>query len=81
MSSEFAWQRHLGIYAYRTSLLNRFVRWGPSPLEAVEKLEQLRVLWHAVDIHVERAVRRIPPGIDTEQDLRRTMDLLDDSSP
>ena len=33
-------QRHIGIYAYRVSLLHRFVKWQPALLEHVEKLEQ-----------------------------------------
>ncbi|MCZ6502782.1 MAG: 3-deoxy-manno-octulosonate cytidylyltransferase [Gammaproteobacteria bacterium] len=71
-------QRHLGIYAYRVSLLNRFVKWEPSILEKTEKLEQLRALWHGIEIHVEQAIENIPPGIDTEKDLRRTIALIDE---
>lgn len=66
-------QRHLGIYAYRVSLLNRYVKWTPTILEETEKLEQLRALWHGIDIHVEQAVVKFPPGIDTEMDLERTI--------
>lgn len=80
MSAAMTWQRHLGIYAYRVSLLNRFVDWGPAPLETVEKLEQLRVLWHGLPIHVEPAAETIPPGIDTERDLHRILDLLNSTS-
>lgn len=70
-------QRHLGIYAYRVSLLNRYVRWEPTILEKTEKLEQLRALWHGIEIHVEQAVENIPPGIDTETDLQRIRAVLD----
>ncbi|MEC6999600.1 3-deoxy-manno-octulosonate cytidylyltransferase [Brucella abortus] len=35
---------HIGLYAYRRSALERFVKLGPSPLEKREKLEQLRAL-------------------------------------
>jgi 3-deoxy-manno-octulosonate cytidylyltransferase (CMP-KDO synthetase) len=72
------YQRHLGIYAYRVSLLNQYVGWDQTLLEETEKLEQLRVLWHGVEIHVARAVENIPPGIDTEKDLRRTLALLEE---
>ena len=64
-------QRHLGIYAYRVGLLNRFVTWGESPLEQVERLEQLRVLWNGDRIHVAEACEVPPAGVDTEADLDR----------
>ena len=73
-------QRHLGIYAYRVALLNRYVQWQPTPLEKTEKLEQLRALWHGVDIHVAQAIEKIPPGIDTEKDLQRTLAMLDEQA-
>lgn len=69
-------QRHIGIYAYRVALLDRYVGWQPTALEKTEKLEQLRALWHGVDIHVAQAVESIPPGIDTEKDLQRTLSVL-----
>jgi 3-deoxy-manno-octulosonate cytidylyltransferase (CMP-KDO synthetase) len=72
-------QRHLGIYAYRVSLLNRYVTWEPTILEITEKLEQLRALWHGIEIHVQQAIENIPPGIDTEKDLLRTIALIERS--
>lgn len=65
------WYRHLGIYAYRTSLLNQFVAWGSCPLELTEKLEQLRALWYGAQIHVAPAVESLPAGVDTPADLER----------
>ncbi len=65
------YQRHIGIYAYRVDLLNAFVDWGVSPLEDLEKLEQLRVLWHGRAIHVAEAAELPPAGIDTSADLER----------
>lgn len=76
LPDEIGYRRHLGIYAYRVSLLNEFVRWKPAPLEQAEKLEQLRVLWHGLDIHVADAVASIPPGVDTEHDLARARAAL-----
>ena len=64
-------QRHLGIYAYRVGLLNRFVTWAESPLEQTERLEQLRVLWHGERIHVAEACAIPPAGVDTQEDLER----------
>jgi hypothetical protein len=44
--------------------------WAPSPLEQIEMLEQLRVLWYGEKIHV--AVAEVVPGtgVDTPEDLR-----------
>lgn len=69
-------QRHIGIYAYRVSVLNQFVSWPPAPLETLECLEQLRVLWNGERIHVAAAVVAVPGGIDTEADLERVRNLL-----
>ncbi len=69
-------QRHIGIYAYRVSLLNRFITWNPAPLETIESLEQLRILYYGEDIHVEVACCAVPAGVDTEQDLLNVRELL-----
>ncbi|MCY4472202.1 MAG: 3-deoxy-manno-octulosonate cytidylyltransferase [Kistimonas sp.] len=71
-----AWQRHLGLYAYRVGLLHRFVRWQPSPLEQLEKLEQLRILWQGETIHVARVARDAATGVDTPADLERVRALM-----
>jgi len=67
-------QRHVGIYAYRVSLLNQFVQWGACALEHIEALEQLRAMWHGVAIHVAPCVETPPHGVDTEQDLQKVRD-------
>ncbi|MFA7344112.1 MAG: 3-deoxy-manno-octulosonate cytidylyltransferase [Terrimicrobiaceae bacterium] len=59
--------RHLGIYAYRRSFLLDFVKQKPSPLEKLEKLEQLRALEHGAKIRVLTA-KNSGPGIDTPED-------------
>lgn len=61
--------RHIGLYAYRVSVLNQFVQWPPAELELAEKLEQLRALSNGVSIHVAVSENRIPAGVDTEKDL------------
>ncbi len=63
--------RHLGIYAYRVALLNRFVTWPMAQLESIEKLEQLRVLANGEKIAIAKACEFVPAGVDTEQDLQR----------
>ncbi|VAX76832.1 3-deoxy-manno-octulosonate cytidylyltransferase [Serratia symbiotica] len=63
--------RHVGIYAYRAGFIRRYVNWQPSPLEQIELLEQLRVLWYGEKIHV--ALNKCIPsvGVDTPDDLYR----------
>lgn len=68
---EAAWNRHIGIYAYRVEFLNVFAALPPSTLEKVESLEQLRVLQAGYRIAVTRAPSAFPPGVDTEADLAR----------
>ncbi|PKG38706.1 3-deoxy-manno-octulosonate cytidylyltransferase [Psychromonas sp. Urea-02u-13] len=69
-------QRHIGIYAYRVSFLKQYAQLSVSPLESIEKLEQLRVLWHGFKIHVEQAIEVPPAGIDTAEDLQRVIAYL-----
>ncbi len=64
-------QRHIGIYAYRVSLLKAFVQWPPAMLEKLEKLEQLRILTNGKKIHVEPACELVPGGVDTPEDLEK----------
>lgn len=75
LSSNF--QRHIGIYAYRTEFIRRYVSWPASELEHIESLEQLRVLWHGEKIHLATALKEPPAGIDTPQDLKRAISLLE----
>jgi 3-deoxy-manno-octulosonate cytidylyltransferase (CMP-KDO synthetase) len=61
---------HLGLYAYRRDFLLSIAALPPSPLEAAEKLEQLRVLDAGYPIAV--AIIEEPSiGIDTPEDYRR----------
>ncbi|OTA21669.1 3-deoxy-D-manno-octulosonate cytidylyltransferase [Xenorhabdus beddingii] len=61
--------RHIGIYAYRAGFIRRYVQWTPSPLENIEMLEQLRVLWYGEKIHVAKAEQAPGAGVDTPEDL------------
>ena len=69
--------RHLGLYAYRVEFLQAYSSLQPSPLESVEKLEQLRVLWHGRRIHVGIAQEQPGPGVDTAADLERVAAMLE----
>lgn len=71
MPSETGVLRHIGIYAYRAGFLQRYAEMSVSPLETVESLEQLRVLWHDYAIAVEIAQEAPAAGVDTQEDLDR----------
>lgn len=64
--------RHIGIYAYRASFIQDYIKWPASDLEQIESLEQLRVLWQGEKIHVAVAQQRSTvEGVDTPEDLDR----------
>ena len=64
------YRKHLGIYAYRKSALERFAALEPSPLERMERLEQLRLLENGIAVYAAEAPRDTI-GVDTEADLTR----------
>ena len=67
--------RHLGLYAYRMDFLQKFVRMPVGRLEAIEKLEQLRVLENGFEIAVQ-VVENAPIDVDTEKDLEEVRTLF-----
>ena len=71
--------RHIGIYAYRVEILDQFVSWPVSDLEATENLEQLRALNNGVRIHVDRWEQPMPAGVDTPEDLEALRQLLSET--
>jgi 3-deoxy-manno-octulosonate cytidylyltransferase (CMP-KDO synthetase) len=71
--------RHIGIYAYRAGFIRKYVSWPASPLEQIESLEQLRVLWHGEKIHIAVAVENPPAGVDTAEDLEKVRYYLDNA--
>jgi 3-deoxy-manno-octulosonate cytidylyltransferase (CMP-KDO synthetase) len=69
------YRKHLGIYAYRKSALERFAALPPSPLERLERLEQLRLLENGIALYVAAAPRDTI-GVDAEEDLLRAETML-----
>ena len=59
---------HLGLYGYHREVLERFMEWDPSPLEKIEKLEQLRILENGGTIGVGVTAKRTI-GVDVPEDL------------
>jgi 3-deoxy-manno-octulosonate cytidylyltransferase (CMP-KDO synthetase) len=62
--------KHQGFYAFSAAALEKFHHLSPSPLEKLEKLEQLRFLENGIDIIVVETPHDTI-GVDTEEDLRR----------
>ena len=71
----FPFLKHLGIYGYRCEALQRLVEFPPSPLERVERLEQLRALENGIGIAV-RQVEYEAIGVDVPEDVQRVEALL-----
>ncbi len=67
--------KHLGLYAYRAAALARFAALPPSPLEQIERLEQLRLLENGLALYVTDAPSDTI-GVDTEDDLRQVEQIL-----
>jgi 3-deoxy-manno-octulosonate cytidylyltransferase (CMP-KDO synthetase) len=64
--------RHIGMYAYRREVLLRLASLSPTPLEQLERLEQLRALEHGIAIGVVEWHGAEPLiEVDTQEDLER----------
>ncbi len=74
--ADFVVRRHIGLYAYRVSFLQRYGLLAPAPLEQWEALEQLRALWHGFHIHVIDCGHPPMPGVDTPEDLVRVQSMF-----
>jgi len=69
--------RHIGLYAYRNAFLQAYPKLPVSPLEKIESLEQLRVLWHGQPIAVHVTADAPAAGVDTPHDLARVQQHFD----
>ena len=66
---------HVGIYAYKSDKLRIFSELAPSPLEKIEKLEQLRFLQSGIPIRVLE-IPSFGAGVDTFDDLERVRTVI-----
>lgn len=69
--------RHIGLYAYRAKFLPEYIEWPESPLEELESLEQLRILWNGGRIHMSISEKVLPPSVHTKEDIQRIVSYLD----
>ncbi len=67
--------KHIGLYAYRKSALQRFPSLPASALEHTERLEQLRFLENNIALYVEPTTYDTI-GVDTEEDLKLVESIL-----
>ena len=63
---------HLGIYGFTVRSLQQFCALSPAPLEEIEKLEQLRTLYHGYEVAMTE-VETESFGIDTPEDLEKAI--------
>jgi 3-deoxy-manno-octulosonate cytidylyltransferase (CMP-KDO synthetase) len=71
----FTFYKHIGIYAYRTSILNEITSLKASSLELAESLEQLRWLENGYKIKVELTDFE-SVAVDTPEDLKKLTKFL-----
>jgi 3-deoxy-manno-octulosonate cytidylyltransferase (CMP-KDO synthetase) len=70
--------RHIGLYAFANGFLQSYPLLAACPLEQVEALEQLRVLWHGYPIAVHITDEAPAAGVDTAEDLARVRQFFAD---
>ena len=63
---------HLGIYGFSVKSLRDFCMLSPAPLEDIEKLEQLRALYHGYKVAMTKVTTE-SFGIDTPEDLEKAL--------
>ena len=68
--------RHIGIYAYNVGFLKQYHQLANCPLENVECLEQLRVLYNGYKIAVMTIDTKPHTGVDTLEDLERIRQII-----
>jgi 3-deoxy-manno-octulosonate cytidylyltransferase (CMP-KDO synthetase) len=72
---EHVFYRHIGIYAYKSDVLQQITNMPPSPLEKAESLEQLRWLEHGITIQTG-LTDHAQFGVDTPADLEKLINKI-----
>lgn len=70
------WNKHIGLYAFTRTALEAIIGLHPTPLETIERLEQLRWLEHGWRIDVGLTPHETP-AIDTPEDLENLPQTFD----
>lgn len=74
-SGEAQYFGHIGIYGFSKKSLHEFCNLKDAPIEDIEKLEQLRAIYHQKKISMVK-VASTGFGIDTEEDLKRAIEIF-----
>jgi 3-deoxy-manno-octulosonate cytidylyltransferase (CMP-KDO synthetase) len=74
-SGEATYFGHIGIYGFSKKSLSEFCNLSDAPIEDIEKLEQLRAIYHQKKISMVK-VASTGFGIDTEEDLKRAIEIF-----
>ncbi|MDT8338872.1 MAG: 3-deoxy-manno-octulosonate cytidylyltransferase [Sulfurimonas sp.] len=74
-SGEAQYFGHIGIYGFSKKSLKEFCNLDDAPIEDIEKLEQLRAIYHQKKISMVK-VTSTGFGIDTEEDLKRAVEIF-----
>lgn len=70
--------QHIGVYAFRAKKLQEYASFGPSNLELIEGLEQLRALEHGFRIKVVESLQNYQRiAINTAQDLEQARKIME----
>lgn len=71
----YPYLRHIGLYAYRSEVLEAISKLQPTALEEVESLEQLRWLYYGYSIKViETEIET--PNIDVPEDVEKVLGMI-----
>ncbi|MBA1433382.1 MAG: 3-deoxy-manno-octulosonate cytidylyltransferase [Epsilonproteobacteria bacterium] len=74
-SGEAVYFGHIGIYGFSKKSLKEFCSLNDAPIEDIEKLEQLRAIYHQKKIAMVK-VASTGFGIDTKEDLERAIEIF-----
>ncbi len=74
-SGEAVYFGHIGIYGFSKKSLKEFCSLNDAPIEDIEKLEQLRAIYHQKNIAMVK-VASTGFGIDTKEDLARAIEIF-----
>jgi len=67
--------QHIGLYGFRVKALEKFCKLEQGKFEALEGLEQLRLLENGMAIHTVKVEEAVHAGIDSPEDLARAQNL------
>ena len=80
LNNDYRVYRHIGLYAYTNAFLQMYSTLEAAPIEQVEVLEQLRVLWNGYQIAVHITPDQPLAGVDTPEDLLRVQQYFMDKA-